>query len=117
MTIKICKLCQDVIKLDYGTWVRVEGPYNNACPTATGEISGHLPEDGDVPTSVLRDLREARLYWVTTDSTVLEGICSADPDGQGWRTSPPTAEDYAAFRADVIETFGQTAWDDYRVGA
>lgn len=45
------------------------------------------------------------------DMAVLLTIRRNDPDG---KPTEPTEEDYAAFEAWVIQTFGKAMWDRYQ---
>lgn len=63
--------------------------------------------------ATLRLMHESRERYFTTDKAILRQIMRADPDGGEFE---PTERDYAEFERWAIEAFGQTAWDDYRVG-
>jgi hypothetical protein len=50
------------------------------------------------------------------DRDVLRAIERRDPDGDEFRTTPPTEADHAAHRAWAIANFGEDAWRTYRAG-
>lgn len=62
----------------------------------------------------LRTQYEEGLIRVTTDEHDLRAIGDADPDGDEYRRTAPTAVDYDRHERWAIAEFGEKAWDDYR---